>query len=134
MIWWKTEVIPASTPDWRDVGVRQEVVEAWRMIEARKAAQKKAEDIRAQVEGKKRVNEALKLLRQYAKDNASWGNLIHLDNVARKVVKADTQEKFSKEYEAYKVPRDEISYPPENFVDQVLELGEGQAKVLSDRA
>ncbi|MBI1913983.1 MAG: hypothetical protein HYS12_04505 [Planctomycetes bacterium] len=132
VVFWKTQDLPATTPSWGDDGIRQEVFEAWQMLEARTVAQQEAERIRAKINGKN-ADEALNELRRIAKEHPSWGTPIHLKDVARKVVKTDTQERFSKDYEAYKVPRDEIPYPPENFVDQLLELNERQAAFLWDR-
>jgi hypothetical protein len=103
------------------------------MSEARKLARQNADLIRARVDGKS-SDEALKEFRTIAKDNPSWGSQIRLENVARKVPKPDTQQRLSKEYEPYKVPREDIPYPPENFVDQLIELGEGKAKVIPDRS
>src|SRR5207248_2078566 len=105
LIWWRTQVIPATTPSWGDPGVRQEVVEAWQLIEARKVAQQEASRIRDRIDGKN-ADEVLKELRKLAKEHPSWGSLIRLEDVARKVPKLDTQQRPEKEYEAYKVPRD----------------------------
>src|SRR5207248_902810 len=105
LIWWRTQAIPATTPSWGDAGVRQEVVEAWQMIEARKVAQQEAKRIRDRIDGKN-ADETLKELRKIAKEHPSWGSLIRLEDVARQVPKSDTQQRPEKEYEAYKVPRD----------------------------
>jgi len=132
LIWWKTQVSPATTPSWGDPGVRQEVVEAWQMIEAGKVAQQEARRIRDRIDGKN-ADEALKDLRKIAKEHPSWGNLIRLEDVARQVPKPDTQQRPEQTYEPYKVPHDEMPYPPENFADRLLELNEHQAGFLLDR-
>src|SRR4029077_622641 len=49
---WKTQDVPARTPATL-TEVRDQVLRAWRMQEARKLARKKAEEIRDQIAGKK---------------------------------------------------------------------------------
>jgi len=133
LIWWKTQDIPASTPSWPlEAEVRKEVVEAWQLMEARERARREAERIRAKVHQTK-PDEALQALRMVLADNPSWGGLIQFDEVGRQVAKPNPLAGDKKEYEPFKVPHDEIPYPPEDFVDQLLKLKEGEAGLIQDR-
>jgi hypothetical protein len=140
---WKTEDVPARTPG-SLTEVRDKVLTAWKLQEARKLARAKANEIRDKLAGKK-PDEALKVMRGLLAENPSWGYLIHLDKVARQVP-IDVEDaatplpqahaqgtKPPTRYEGYQVPEEDIAYPPANFVNQLVELPAHKAIVIADR-
>src|SRR5262249_43234189 len=129
LVFWKTKDIPASTPgEYQEV--RDQVIEAWKTQQARKLAREEADRIRKVVSNTS-ADKALAQLRKEAEGKPEWGSLISLDEVARQIPKLTARE-GPKTYEDYKVPRDKVPYPPENFVDLLLKLKEGEASVIQD--
>ncbi len=138
-LFWRTESRPARTPaSMSEKVVRDQVQRAWKMDKARELARKKAEELRGRVAGKK-PEEALKALREVVDKNPDWGRLVRLDNVARQVPVLDEAQKQAimpnrpPRFNAYKVPPEDVPYPPADFLDQLLGLKQGEAGVIADR-
>jgi hypothetical protein len=125
----KVRTFAAAKPD---------VIKAWKRLQARKIAIKKAKTIDAEVQKQKdkwptdftaRKDAVEAFLKQQ-----NLGQPFVLANVARQVEKDSANPGLRKEYEVYKAPEDLIKYPPEKFTDQMLSLEKpGDATWLQDR-
>ena len=137
---WKTEVEPAKSSA-TFAEAREHVFQVWKLLEARKLARRKAEEIRARVAGKS-PKEARAIFQTLLEEHAGWGNLVHLDKVARLVPVGE--EEGSKtpavlptskatQYVPYKVPEGELPYPPADFLNELMKLKQTEAALVPDR-
>jgi hypothetical protein len=140
---WRAQDVPAREPkSLAEKGVADRVIDAWRTLEARRLARKKAELLQERVKiAQKRVTpaEVVKLLadlRQEVadRDHVQLGEVFELSNVARLVRSRSVRAEIAVEYAPYQPPADRIPYPRPNFVDQLMTLkNEGDSVLLSDR-
>jgi hypothetical protein len=129
VLYWKTANLPATTPP--DLAaVRDQVVRAWKMQEARKLARQAAQEIRDRVAGKS-PEEAQKIFREIRGKHPSWNPVIQLKDVALQVAPKDTQQRFAATFELFQVPAT-VPYPTADFVTELLQLQQHQAGVMED--
>jgi hypothetical protein len=128
-LYWKTKNEPARTPTLADV--REEVVRAWHMTEARRLARKKAEAISQEISGKSE-KEAVKILEGLREKN-DWGRLIRLDDLSKQkeLPRLNPRESFS--YDPVRIPEEDIAYPSDSFIPDLMKLKAEEAGVLKDR-
>jgi hypothetical protein len=124
-VFWVTTDQPPETLPFEKV--QQKVEDAWRLSKARPLAEAEAQRIAAQAKGKYPVASLLK-------DAGKGTELIDIYGIAR----LSPQKSFRPDpiggYQKYVVPEDKIEYPPDDFVDKVLDLKQvGDVTVLSDK-
>ncbi len=126
-VYWLTADKPAFVPKFEEV--RDQVVEAWKLKRARELAKKEADRIAE--EAKKAGNAALQRL---IDGSAYGGKLIDLYGVTR--LKPPEQSALpgrERQYTPYRLPRAEVEFPTQQFIDKLLELKNfGDVAVLHD--
>jgi hypothetical protein len=131
-VYWRTQDERARVRPYEEV--HNEVVMAWRFDKARLLARAEAERIRDAINEKYHSPaDAIKYLREQ-----KYGDEFELSNIARMVPRSTEFVPFRhdnpSDFRPYEVPADKIAFPPENFVEKLLNLQKpGDALVLADR-
>jgi hypothetical protein len=148
-LWWMTEDHPARTPkSLSEEGVREKVVQAWKMDRARALARKEAQELANEITAKARDEknkwtsaDSQKMLREKKAAVAGSGELFELENVARLATPAQPLMKGQDllapmGYERYRVPdykKRLMPWEPPDLADKLLALRqEGRAAVIAD--
>jgi hypothetical protein len=133
-VFWRVEDDPAVERSF--AAAKEDVLKAWRHIQARLLARKTAR--RLENEAKKETWPTDDATR--TRDVEAWlasqkyGKPFVLDNVARQLPVPTPNPGQSREYKPYTPPEDYIKYPPRKFTDILLGLTRpGDATYLEDR-
>jgi hypothetical protein len=131
---WQVERVPPRVPNsWREV--REKVVLAWKLQEARRLARKDADRILADLKKQAMPGEAAAAhLKQLA--NQEGRRYFTLNGVAKLVAQSTSPlVPVTSGYKPYEIPRTEIPYPPANLLDLLSRIEKpGEAVVFLDQS
>ena len=108
---------------------RPEVVQAWKVQEARKLALAEADRIKAEAQSQASPLEAVKYLR-----DQKAGEVFELAGVSRLVSPPTANPGISHPYMRYAFPADKIAYPPSGLLDRLMGLEKpGDTLIFEDQ-
>lgn len=125
-VYWKTAEENSRIPKYKDV--KDQVLTAWRMQDARKKAREAAEQLAKSISGKSK-SDVIDTLNDERLKHPQWLNVLEIDQIAKKIPPKDGETSMSN----YSVPPGTFEHPVGNLVDRLLRLKKGQSTVISNQ-